>query len=500
MNALLLLLTSLSFGSRADAKSVARPEPVAPPPAEPVAPPPPPVPDRRAPPAVQPASALDLPSPQAHALWDGLAAQHVQVEGLRKVQVVVSLHRGSVALCDRPVAAPCEALGDMLGVATGKTDASALEEALILLDAELYGSMGLRDTTITLSVPPEQLDQGLALLREALLTPAFPKDELKLLRRDVLLNYEAIWPTDANMVARQAREYAWFVSDPYYGARPDLEGWEQLAPAQLVVTHARLLAEAPATVLVVGSLPWESLEPKLRATLDGVGKPGVRADPYPAQGPSQSRLIAVDMPGQELSSIRLRVAAPDAQSADRASFQAAHFALGGNFMSRLNRVLREEKGWTYGAYGRYVVAPAYGVWDFGVDVATENTAEAITEILAEIAKVQEAGPTLEEVEAAAVDQLQTWNQRLSTSDSARGFYQQLLDQGDTVQKARARLDAIDAATPESARQAAAAPLSKDATRVWVVVGDRTKLEPELTGLGLTPAWVTPQQAILGQLP
>ncbi len=465
----------------------------------PAAPPAPAGPDRSAPPAVRSAAPLPLPSPELHALWDGLNVAHVQVEGLRKVQVAVMLHRGSVALCGAPAPA-CGALADLLGVATESTDPSALEEKLTLLDAELYGSMSLRDTTVSLAVPPERLDEGLALLREALLTPAFPKDELKLHKRDTLLNYRSIWPTDPGMIARLARDYAWFPADVAYGRRPDLEGWEALSPADLQEVHAKLLGEAPATVLVVSGAPWSELEGRLRQTLAGVGKPGERPAPLPFTPPAKGRVVAVDVPGQVQVSVRLRVPAPAASSADRPGFQASHFALGGTFMSRLNENLREEKGWTYGAYGRYFPAPAYGIWDFGVDVAAENTAEAVGEIMAELKELQEGGLSADELAAAGTDQVQTWNQRLATSDSAKGWYYALLEQGDSVEGSRARLEAVQALDVETAKRASAASLDPAGPRLWVLVGDRSRLQPELEALGWTAEWYTAQQAVAGELP
>lgn len=456
-------------------------------------------PDRSAPPAVRPSAPLARPEPVTRALRDGLTVRQVTVEGLRKVQIVVSLHRGSVALCGGP-APRCAALGDMLGVATASMSAAELEEALTLLDAELYGSTGLRDLTLTLAVPPERLDEGLALLREALVNPRFPKDELALHKRDMLVQYRATWPADGDVVAMRAREHGWFPADSPYGARPDLEAWERLKAKDLVRTWETALAEAPATVLVVSGLPWEQLEGRLSAALEGVGRPGERAAPLPFAPPARTRVLAVDMPGQSLAKLRLRVAAPAGPSAERPSFQALHFALGGSFLSRINENLREEKGWTYGAYGRYTAMPAYGAWDVGVDVAAENAAEAIREIETEIAEIVASGPTEAELDAAAVDSVQAWNERLATSDSARGWYQAMLDQDDSVERGRARLDALAGLGVEDARALAGRVLGAEAPRLWVVVGDRATLEAELQALGWTAEWVSASDAVLGRLP
>jgi len=492
-----LLLLSALIGS-AEAKTVEKAPP--PPPAPLIeAPPAPTGPDRSTPPAVQPGTPLSNATLERHALWDGLDVQLAHVDGLRRDQVQVSLHQGSVALCGGPSPA-CGALGDLLGVATKTTSAADLEEELVLLDAELHGRMGLRDTSLLLEVPPEKLSDGLGVLREALVTPAFPKDELKLHVRDTLLQYQVQWPSDPGALARLVRDYAWFPADSPYGARPDLAGWKKLKPKALDSAYAAALANGPATVLVISARPWSELEPLLRGALQGVGHPGSRPAAPAVAPPAKTTVIAVNLPGQAQASLRLRLAAPAAASPERAAFQAVHFALAGSFLSRINANLREEKGWTYGVHGRYSALPAFGAWDVSVDVAAENLAGAVTEIQGELQRMVDGGPTPSELSAAAVDQVQTWNTRLMTSDSAEGWYAELLDQDDSVEAARARVDAQGAVTAEAARAEAAKILGADAPRLWVIVGDKEKLQPQLQKLGWTPTWVEAAPAALGQLP
>lgn len=488
----LLLISLLSVGHAKSQIPVQIPAAV-----EEPAPPPAPVDPRATPPAVRAPTALPLPAPEQHALSEGLTVQYVRIPGVRRVEVVAFLHRGSVELCGAPAPA-CDAYRQLLGVSTKRTDAEAMEGALALLDAELEGGMGLRDTTLRLAVPAENLDDGLALMREALLEPAFPKSELKLLVRDTLQLYQTVYPTDPGQLARLVRDDGWFPADHPMGARPDLAGYKKLKPRTLSALHARLMSTAPVTVLVVGDVGWETVEPALQRAFAGVGHAGTRAPPIPFTPPTASRVLAVDMPGQPQVSIRMRMAAPTAASPDRPAFQASHFAVAGSFLSRFNKNIREEKGWTYGVGGRYNPQSSVAAWDVGLDVAVENTAAAIKELQAELARYVAEGPTEVEASSATVGYVQVWNEELATSTSARQFYADLIDDDETVEAGRARLEALGALSPAQIQQAAAVWLKPDAPQLWVLVGDRAALEAQLGALGWTATWLTPSQAVLGQ--
>ncbi len=489
----LLLISLLSVGH---AKS---PIPVKLPPAEPVAPvvEAPPVDPRATPPAVRAPVPLPLPTPELHALSEGVNVQFVRIPGVRRVEVVTFLHRGSVALCGAPSPA-CDALGQMLGVSTEKTDAEAMEGALALLDAELSGGMGLRDTTLRLAVPAEGLEPGLALMREALLEPVFPKKEIKLLVRDTLQSYLTVYPTDPGQIARMVRDDGWFPADHPMGARPDLDGYKKLKSGRLSALHQTLMDTAPVTVLVVGDIGWETLEPALKKAYAGVGHAGARPGPIPFTPPKATRVLAVELAGQSQVSIRMRMAAPTVGDPSRPAFQASHFALAGSFLSRLNKNIREEKGWTYGVGGRYTPQSSAAVWDVGLDVAAENTAAAITEIQAELARFVADGPSDVELSSAGVGQVQTWNEELATAVSARAFYADLIDDDETLEAARARVDAVGALNKAVVQQAAGQWLKADAPQLWVLVGDRAAIEAQLSTLHWQATWLSASDAVLGR--
>ena len=78
--------------------------------------------------------------------------------------------------------------------------------------------------------------------------------------------------------------------------------------------------------------------------------------------------------------------------------QVANFPLGGNFNSRINLNLREDKGWTYGARTSYSGSEYPGVFAFGAGIRTAATDSAIKELLAEFEKYKNDGITQQELD------------------------------------------------------------------------------------------------------
>jgi zinc protease len=450
--------------------------------------------DRAAPPAVVPPSALAQPAPEVHQVGQ-TEVRFVPLPGARKVVVTVLLERGSLDLDERP-GPEHEALGDLLTVATTEWDAPALAELTQLHDIDVSSWVSYRYSGVRLSVPREELDEGLRVAQQVLWAPSFPKKDVALERRDVLRWLEHDAKLDPDAVADGALAYSWFPADHPFGARPDLKAWKKLKRSALEERHRRLL-DAPATIVVTGDLAWADVQPKL-AVLTGEAFPGGEAGPAPAfTPPSAARVVAVDMAGAEQTAIRLRTAAPLRGDADREIMDVVDFAVGGSFLSRLNSDLREEKGLTYGVHAGYTTEDTRAHWTVRVDVQGKDTGLALSTIAGHLDAVAKEGLRADEVSAARNSLLGGWNTALLTAETANAFYLRRFYEKESVEQGLERMRRYDAVTPEETRRVAEKWLGPSAPRTWVVVGDRATLEPQLQALGWTVEWITPEQAVLG---
>jgi zinc protease len=452
-------------------------------------------PDRSSPPEVLSSEHRAPEVPVAYALSNGAEVWHVRVPAVRNVVVAVQLGRGSVDLLgnNHPLGS---AMGWMMDVATEGHDSTELEILTDTHEISLWSSLSSHTGEVGLSVPGDDLELGMELLGEALRTPAFDKADLKIYQRDLEQYYTTQGPNSPGQVAYSAASWGWIDASHPYGTRPDLAEIARLKSSDLAALHKRWLAESPVHVLVVGDVASEAIQPMLEAALAGVGTTGTVQPDLAVEPPALSRVLAVDMPGQAQVEVHCRFAGPARASEDRLDVWLANWVLGGHFLSRLNANLREEKGLTYGARSRYRSLETRGHIDVHVAVEVENLSVAVAEIKSELERAAKVTP--DEVDMSIRRDVSAWNRVLENADSAAGFYGERLSAKETVEDAFLRAQVAAGLTPEQVAEGASPWFSADQARLWVVVGDRAAMEPQLTKLGWSDvAWIEPLHAVRG---
>ncbi|MCB9687823.1 MAG: insulinase family protein [Alphaproteobacteria bacterium] len=455
-------------------------------------------PDRSHPPEVAPPPVLELPEPEVHALHPGVQAWYVRVPGVRKVSVEVVFDRGMVELSHKPDMVG-RATGWLADAAGGDMDGAAFSAAEDLREIDVWSDLGQHDGTVGMTAPREELTEGLRLMSLVLREPGFPKQEVKRWVLDQRQFYLIDAPSSQGILANSGLGYGWFEPGHPYGARPQLAELDGVKDKALDAMWGRLLHEAPATVIVVGDVAWGDVEPALISMTEGIGTEGPATNELLFDPPTETRVLAVDLPGQAQSAVRARIAAPTRGDEDSPAMVVANWVYGGHFQSRLNSNLREEKGWTYGSRSSYSAQETFGHVTISVDVQGPNTGATIGEIEKELARMVAEPVTEEELEAAHRSLVADWNRFLETADSAAGLYSFALDHHETAASLRERQERVYAATGEQVQAVSARWLAADRPRLWVVVGDRKTIEPQLTEMGLPVHWVAPADMALGKL-
>lgn len=453
-------------------------------------------PDRSTPPPVTPPVALDLPEVTTHEIRPGLAIEHLQIPGIRKVQIQLLFHHGSQDLCGGS-SPECSMLFQIWDHASTEMDSTALMARLDELDGRITSWGSLYDSGLDMSIPRNSLDEGLQMMTEVLHNPAFDKGDFKRSQSDFLDWYTFQAPNDISTVAGQAKQYAWYPADFPRGARPDVAGLDSLGVGELAPLHQTLLETSPVTLQIIGDVAWEDVQEPLVAMLEGIGVEADEVQPPPLPPTQRSLIVAVDMPGQSQAAIRAVYAGPSRTDDARVPATTVNFALGGSFTSRLNGNLREDKGWTYGAYSGLSKYPTHGTWNFSVDVEAENVGAAIGEVQNELSQMASDGCSDEEIHSAWLDTVTWWNRRLETDQTAAGFYQGLSRRAEPAADVAARLAAAHDLTGEQTQAAADQLFGADAHVLWVVVGDRSAIESQIAALDIETVWISAEQAVLG---
>ena len=454
-------------------------------------------PDRSAPPAVPPAAPVDLPHAPAQALGPGTTVAWVPLPGLSRATVAIGLELGAIGL-DGGVTAAVDAWMALLGEATADLDAPALADRMRRLDLTLGGDVDGDHVWLLADMPRDALADGLVVLEQVLHRPAWDRKQLKVHAREVSYSLRLARPSDIDDAAADALHHAWYPPDHPDALPRNPADSARLRTADLDAVHARLTGAGRVDVVIAGDVDPAAHTDAIARVVRGFGAAVPRDAGVPAAPtPTARRTVAVHVAGATQAAIRVRLPAPAARHADAPAFDAASHALGGHFLARINRVLREEKGWTYGGYGNWSADRVHGMWTFSVQVPAERAADALAEITTVLDTFLAEGPTDAELDAFRTATLGDHNDTLSSGYSAAGTWLDLALHDETVadhvRLRDARL-AVDAATVRSAARAWLSP----ARALVVVAGDRDALTDVLSGLD--PTWVDAADAVTGDLP
>ena len=156
--------------------------------------------------------------------------------------------------------------------------------------------------------------------------------------------------------------------------------------------HAAAIRPSDATLVVVGDCDHESTVRLAAAAFDGWSGDGGRAASSRSALPQPPRLNVVPRAGAPQSELRIGHVAVARNTPDYHALVAANMVLGGQFVSRINLNLREDKGFTYGARTSFDFRRLPGPFALQVSVQTAATGPAIAESLAEIAAIRGVRP------------------------------------------------------------------------------------------------------------
>jgi predicted Zn-dependent peptidase len=242
--------------------------------------------------------------------------------------------------------------------------------------------------------------------------------------------------------------------------------------------------QRPGVLLVAGDLDRLDLE-----ALGAAAFAGASGDPLPADGPldvpipAGRKVILVDRPGSVQSTLRLGHRAPHRAHPDYVTMSLAATVLGGAFTSRLNHLIREVKGYTYGIRGDFGLSRRFGRFGVSSAVQTAVTAPALVDTVGEITRTRAEGVTEDELAVARSWRAGQLSVDMQTPGSILGALITLVLHGlPDDYHVQLRQQLLDA-TVEDVSAAAAAHLHPEGLTM-VVEGDAAVIRDELTAAGL----------------
>lgn len=365
---------------------------------------------------------------------------------------------------------------------TAAHDAVSLIEASERLGAELSADAGWDTFSVSVDVPRSRLAPALELLAEVALRPTFPSVEVERLREERLNDLLQARAEPRRRVERAFAETV-YAADAAYSR--SMGGSETTVPditgATLVGLHAALMRPSRSTLLVAGDLNGLDIDALVAGALGAWTEPATRS---PVRGLADQaraggrRIVVVDRPGSPQSELRIGHLGVPRSTPDFHALSVLNAILGGLFGSRLNALLREQKGYTYGVHSSFDMRVGAGPFAVRTAVHTEHTVPSVVDTLAELSRIREGLVTDEELTIARDYLVGVFPLRYETSGQVAGAIAGLVAHqlpDDELDRYR---PAIAAVTADQVLSAAQVHIRPEEASV-VIVGDAGAFVPAL---------------------
>lgn len=379
---------------------------------------------------------------------------------------------------------------DLMGEGAGKLGALAFADAADMLGASMGASASLDSASVYLSALKENLAPSLALYADMLRTPRFEQGEIDRVKATWIagIQQEKVNPNAVAMRVLPPLLYG--KGHPYAipftgsGREADIQS---LTRQDLVDFHRDWLRPEQGTLIVVGDTTLKEIVPLLERQFGDWKSTGpapqVKATVDVAR-PAKGRVYLIDQPGAVQANLFAGQVVPSTLDAGATRFDIANGVLGGDFTSRLNMNLREEKHWSYGARSSASSTLGQRPWLAMAPVQIDKTGEAMAEMRREIADFASGGEPVTAPEVTRIRNIQTLSLpgAYETASAVMGTISGIVRYqrpDDYVFKRKAEIEAM---TPAQVQQAAAT-LDPNAL-TWVVVGDLKQTEKEVRALNL----------------
>lgn len=455
-------------------------------------------PDRATPPAPGPPPPFDPPPVQRFELTNGLEVLLLEKHEVPLVQVNVVVRAGSV---DDPEGKTglASMTAEMLDEGAGDLDALELADAIDFLGADLGVSVGEHATTIRLHTPLSKLDDALPILADVALRPTFPAGELERLRAEALTALLQ-WHDEPRAIAAVAFARTLFgEAHPYGAASLGTESsLRSFTVEDLRAFHARRFGPAGATLVVTGDVTAEGIRPKLEEAFGGWSGESVPGTDVPeVPQPAGVTVYLVDKPGAAQSEIRIGRIGPPRTTDEYYALTVMNTILGGSFTSRLNQNLREDKGYSYGAFSFFDFRPHPGPWTALAAVQTAVTDASLVEFMNEIRGILEISE--EELRRARNYVALGFPENFQTVSRTAGMLGEIAQFDLPLDYYESYVERIMAVTADDVRRVAAETIDPENLAI-VVVGDLEQIEAGVRALELGPVTTMEIEEVLGPPP
>ena len=436
-------------------------------------------------PALGDPAPIKFPDLQKTTLSNGLKVVLAQRETVPVVRMSLMVDAGYAA--DQGAKAGTASLAlDMMDEGTKNRSSLQINEDLAMLGATLNTGSNLDMSTVTMTALKQNLDASLELFNDVILNPAFPESDFDRLKKEQMVRIQREKRNPIQMALRVFPKFMYgeghAYSNPFTGSGYE-ETVSQISRDDLVDFYSTWFKPNNATIAVVGDITMEDLTAKLEKGFKKWKQGDVPQKNLADVEPAKNRIYLMDRPGAIQSVIIAGHVTVPSGTKDEIAIEMMNKILGGDFTSRVNMNLREEKGWSYGSRTILIGARGQRPYIAYAPVQSDKTSESMVEVNKELREYLSSRPaTTEEFEKSKKDRVLSLPGQWETNAAVAGSISNMVRYGYSDDYYKQYADNVRNLSLNDIHKAAKVALSPDDFS-WIVVGDREKVEAKIKALG-----------------
>jgi len=348
--------------------------------------------DRSVKPPLGPDPEVTIPEPWISSLPNGIKIWGIKHSELPLVSYSLVIDGGR--LLDTPEKAGlANMVAVMMNEGTKNKTPEELEDAIGLLGASINVRADNENITISVNSLTKNFEKTIALVEEMLLEPRWDEEQFALAKSRIINNLKRNSANPDYLANRILNKLIYGDNILAYDLTGTEESVESITIEDLKDFYNKYLSPTVARFIVTGDIDQTRVESAL-AGLNSRWQPKEVVMPefkLPAP-PMKSKIYFVDVPGSKQSVIAIGAPAIPRNHPDFYPATVANYKLGGSFNGIFNLILREEKGFTYGARSSFSGGKNYGAFIASSRVRTNSTLESVTIFKTEMAKYRQNIP------------------------------------------------------------------------------------------------------------
>lgn len=350
-------------------------------------------------PAPLPSHPISIPAAHETVLANGLSIVVVEDHRLPLVSYRLAFRVGGAF---DPPAIPglTDLLAGLLPEGTESHSSREIADEVARMGASLSAGANSDYTIVAASALSEFNDEILSLMADVVLHPSFPENEVELAKQNTKesLRQQRAQPS---FLASEMVSRVMFGNHPYAVVAPTPESIDLVTRDEFVKFHRERLVPNSAVFIVVGDVKQEQIVKQLESLFSSWERGADLVTNFPAP-PVRTKKTAylVDRRGSAQSNIVIANSGIVRTSPDYFPMLLMHTVLGANASSRLFMNLREEKGYTYGAYTNLDARRTAGTFRATAEVRTPVTGDSLKEFFYELNRIGNAPVSEKEINDA----------------------------------------------------------------------------------------------------